>query len=99
MSIVQPPPKKRTPLVEFYENYGKRRATDVSRWKITLTGALPGLNQSVQNPTNMTYQRSGMGRGCTIFGGLALAVATVVVVVVTSSDPVSYTHLTLPTKA
>ena len=49
MSIRSPPPKKRSPLEEYYENYGKRRATDVSKWKVTLTGALPGVNQSVQN--------------------------------------------------
>ena len=87
MSIVQPPPKKRSPLQEYYENYGKRRATDVSKWKITLTGALPGLNQSVQNNTNQTYQRSVVGRGCYSIGGLLLVAATVVIVVITSSEP------------
>ena len=54
MSIRSPPPKKRSPLEEYYENYGKRRATDVSKWKVTLTGALPGVNQSVQNNNNQT---------------------------------------------
>ena len=81
MSIVQPPPKKRSVLVDYYENYGKRRATDVRKWKITLTGALPGLNQSVQNNTNQTYARSVFSRGCYSLSGLLLVAATVVIVV------------------
>jgi len=87
MSIVQPPPKKRSPLQEYYENFGKRRATDVSKWKVTLTGALPSVNQSVQNNNNQTYQRSIVGRGCYSLGGLLLVAATVAVVLITSNQP------------
>ena len=78
-SRVAPPPKKKgNTLVNFYKNFRGKR--DVSNWSVKLTGALPDIRQSVQNPRNQQYARTNANRSCYFVIGAGLVVSAIVII-------------------